>query len=186
MVFISVMYRDIKPDNIGFDVRGDIKLFDFGVAKEYDPDTRQSDGMIPNLTGDSGSPRYMDPLVALSKPYNELCDVYSFCILLWEMLQLSTPFAGFNMTTFTIKVVQGGLRPKINPKWSKSIQDMLVNGFSDIRKRNSMTNVCEILRTELNLECEYEDKPVMDSRGQLVRVGSTKSLMSAGKLQAEC
>jgi serine/threonine protein kinase len=29
----SVIYRDIKPDNIGFDVRGDVKIFDFGLGK---------------------------------------------------------------------------------------------------------------------------------------------------------
>ena len=27
-----VIYRDIKPDNIGFDIRGDVKIFDFGVS----------------------------------------------------------------------------------------------------------------------------------------------------------
>lgn len=29
----KVMYRDLKPDNIGFDVRGDVKIFDFGLAR---------------------------------------------------------------------------------------------------------------------------------------------------------
>ena len=27
-----------KPDNIGFDVRGDVKIFDFGLAREFPPD----------------------------------------------------------------------------------------------------------------------------------------------------
>jgi len=31
---LSVVYRDLKPPNLGFDVRGNIRLFDFGVAKE--------------------------------------------------------------------------------------------------------------------------------------------------------
>jgi serine/threonine protein kinase len=125
----SVMYRDIKPDNIGFDVRGAIKLFDFGLAREYDPSKRLNDGTFANTTGDTGSPRYMDPDVALSNPYNELCDVYSFCVLLWEMLELVTPFLGYDMRMFTKKVVQGGTRPKINTGWSKAIQDILGNGF---------------------------------------------------------
>ena len=58
--FDSVIYRDLKPDNIGFDVRGDVKLFDFGLAKEIDRSQVQRDGLY-KLTGDTGSPRYMAP-----------------------------------------------------------------------------------------------------------------------------
>lgn len=56
----SVIYRDLKPDNIGFDVRGDVKIFDLGLAKEVDPKTKLEDGTY-NLTADTGSLRYMAP-----------------------------------------------------------------------------------------------------------------------------
>ena len=54
----SIVYRDLKPDNIGFDVRGDVKIFDFGLAKEFNPANVLDDGTY-KLTGDTGSPRYM-------------------------------------------------------------------------------------------------------------------------------
>lgn len=53
------MYRDLKPDNIGFDVRGDLKLFDFGLSRQLPPQ-RLTDGTY-RMTGDTGSPRYMAP-----------------------------------------------------------------------------------------------------------------------------
>ena len=53
------MYRDIKPDNIGFDVRGDVKIFDLGLAKELGCSKNNGDGTY-NLTGDTGSPRYVE------------------------------------------------------------------------------------------------------------------------------
>jgi serine/threonine protein kinase len=56
----SVIYRDLKPDNIGFDVRGDVKIFDLGLAKEIDPKMKLADGTY-NLTADTGSLRYMAP-----------------------------------------------------------------------------------------------------------------------------
>ncbi len=34
---LKIVFRDLKPDNVGFDFEGQVKLFDFGLAKELDP-----------------------------------------------------------------------------------------------------------------------------------------------------
>ena len=49
----SVIYRDLKPENVGFDVRGDVKIFDFGLARELDLNEKLDDGTF-NLTGETG------------------------------------------------------------------------------------------------------------------------------------
>jgi len=56
----NIVYRDIKPENIGFDVRDDVKLFDFGLAVEMKT-SRESDDGLYNFTGMTGTPRYMSP-----------------------------------------------------------------------------------------------------------------------------
>jgi serine/threonine protein kinase len=53
--FCSIIYRDLKPNNIGFDVRGDAKLFDFGLATEFDVDKNNNAPF--KLTGDTGTVR---------------------------------------------------------------------------------------------------------------------------------
>ncbi len=85
-----------KPDNIGFDLRGDIKIFDFGLAKEL-PTIHNGHDKLFHFTGMCGSPRYMAPEVALEEPYNELCDVFSFSIVFWEMMTLSKPYGNIDM-----------------------------------------------------------------------------------------
>jgi serine/threonine protein kinase len=45
----------LKPNNIGFDVRGDAKLFDFGLATEFDVDKNNNSPF--KLTGDTGTIR---------------------------------------------------------------------------------------------------------------------------------
>eukprot|EP00592_Proboscia_alata_P004354 CAMPEP_0194378660 /NCGR_PEP_ID=MMETSP0174-20130528/36769_1 /TAXON_ID=216777 /ORGANISM="Proboscia alata, Strain PI-D3" /LENGTH=366 /DNA_ID=CAMNT_0039160859 /DNA_START=107 /DNA_END=1204 /DNA_ORIENTATION=- len=78
----NIIYRDLKPENIGYDVRGVLKIFDFGLAQELRPKEMFEDGTY-ELTGFTGTIRYMPPEVAQSQRYNSTVDVYSFSILLW-------------------------------------------------------------------------------------------------------
>jgi serine/threonine protein kinase len=55
----KIIYRDIKPDNIGFDIRQDVKLFDFGLAKEITCDVKAVGDGTYKLTAGTGSIRYM-------------------------------------------------------------------------------------------------------------------------------
>eukprot|EP00545_Synedropsis_sp_CCMP1620_P009277 CAMPEP_0119009066 /NCGR_PEP_ID=MMETSP1176-20130426/4117_1 /TAXON_ID=265551 /ORGANISM="Synedropsis recta cf, Strain CCMP1620" /LENGTH=394 /DNA_ID=CAMNT_0006961511 /DNA_START=16 /DNA_END=1204 /DNA_ORIENTATION=- len=86
----KIIYRDLKPDNIGFDVRGTVKLFDFGLCKEL----QNADGF--EMTGLTGSRRYMAPEVVLCRDYGLSADVYSFGILFWEMSALAQPFRTYS------------------------------------------------------------------------------------------
>jgi serine/threonine protein kinase len=140
-----------------------VKIFDFGLAKELDPKSVLHDGTY-HLTGDTGSPRYMAPEVALDKPYNESVDVYSFSMLLWEILKLETPFAGFTMSMFAKSVTKGGARPKCDPKWPKELTSLITRGWdNDITKRPSMEDVCEYLRDEINRNTDEEICEIMDA-----------------------
>ena len=114
----------MKPDNIGFDVRGDVKIFDFGLCQEFEAFQVDKDGTY-KLTGDAGSTRYMAPEVGLGKPYNEMADVYSFGILLYQILALKTPYPGLTINTFPKMVFMKGAQPVPDPKWPQHITDLL-------------------------------------------------------------
>ena len=66
----SLVFRNLKPENVGFNIRDDIVLFDFGLAREIREEDKVTDHTW-KLTGDTGSLRYMAPEVAQSKPYGE-------------------------------------------------------------------------------------------------------------------
>jgi serine/threonine protein kinase len=141
-----------------------------GLAKELDPKKRLEDGTY-NLTADTGSLRYMAPENALGKPYNETADTFSFAILFWQICSLETPYEGYSMAMFQKNVIKAGTRPKINLEWGQTICSVLRESFVGNPKRPSMSEVCELLRDEINKLSDDEIVDVMDA--------SRKSYMSA-------
>lgn len=111
-----------------------------------------------NLTGLTGSVRYMAPEVANSQPYNAACDVYSFSILFWQILSCQTPYEQYTPKALREKVYNGPQkRPLIDPSWKESVRVLLQNGWAaDFHQRCSMSRVSEILRDEA-LACRSSD-----------------------------
>lgn len=143
-----IVFRDLKPANLGFDVRGDIKLFDFGLAKELPP-YPMSEHKTFKLSG-AGSMRYMSPEVALMKPYNLKSDVYSFSMVLWHILALKSPFGAYSPRMYLEGVVNEGDRPRLDPKWPSSVQMLLRIGWSpDASVRPTMHTYYTALRREV-------------------------------------
>ena len=91
-------------------------MFDFGLAKSL-RDDRLSYCDYYKLTANVGSIPYMAPEVALGKPYNEKCDVFSFGILLYEIISLKPPFSKAIKENYRTIVSKGGKRPRIKTKW---------------------------------------------------------------------
>lgn len=121
---LQIVFRDLKPDNVGFDFEGRVKLFDFGLAKELDP-LQQEDSGLYNMSGGTGSRRFMAPEVALSEPYHLSADIYSFSILFWEILSLDKAFGRLSVEEHKERVVKGMERPELDPTWSDSVRGLL-------------------------------------------------------------
>ena len=140
-----------KPSNVGFGSNGLVQLFDFGLARELDEGGITDPDQEYLMTGEAGSSRYMAPEVHLSKPYNLSCDVYSFSILLWQILSLEKPFRKMNYRTHTEKVVIKGRRPKIDSSWTLPIQELLKDGWNaDLHKRPKMARILAVVESELS------------------------------------
>jgi len=146
----DIIYRDIKPENIGFDIRGDVKIFDLGLAKEILPESALEGGVY-NLTGMTGSLRYMSPEVATFKPYNLKADVYSFGILLHQIYSMDIPFRGYNISMFRECVIEKGFRPGVPEKWPESWKALVRSCWAgDWTKRPDMKQVEDTIRNDIS------------------------------------
>lgn len=148
----NVIFRDLKPDNIGFDANGVTKLMDFGLAKELTNEEKDENGLYHHLTGLTGGIRYMAPEVGLSMPYNLKADIYSWSMIMWYVMALEPPFLMFSPDMFTSRVFVKGYRPATKEKWSPSLCHLLKLCWSeDLYERPSFKEIKAELRKEVHL-----------------------------------
>ncbi|KAL3912663.1 MAG: hypothetical protein SGILL_006794 [Bacillariaceae sp.] len=121
----KIVYRDLKPDNIGFDSFNIVKMFDFGLAKELHDSDKDGEGNYRNMTSMTGAIRYMAPEVGSGDHYNEKCDVYSWSMLMWYMLALEPPFGMYTEDMIMDRSWNRGYRPVIFRRWTRNMKELI-------------------------------------------------------------
>ena len=105
----GVVHRDLKSDNIMLlttAVGEHAKVLDFGIAKINEPEGTVDPGLTaPNLV--IGTPQYMSPeQCSQTSEIDQRSDIYSFGVILYEMLVGHVPFSGESPTIVMMKQLQ--------------------------------------------------------------------------------
>jgi len=104
---LGVVHRDLKPQNIMIDREGNVRIMDFGIARSL---------AAKGITGAGvmiGTPEYMSPEQAEVKEVDQRSDIYSFGVIVYEMLTGRVPFEG---ETFLGIAMKHKSQPPQNPK----------------------------------------------------------------------
>jgi eukaryotic-like serine/threonine-protein kinase len=89
----GLVHRDLKPDNIMFTRGGQVKILDFGLAKQGRTAADFSTGDLTDEGTVLGTAGYMSPEQAEGKPLDARTDIFSFGAVLYELLAGTRPFA---------------------------------------------------------------------------------------------
>jgi serine/threonine protein kinase len=100
-----ILHRDLKSANLLVDGAYTVKLSDFGLARVK--------SVAATMTGGLGTPQWTAPEVLSGTRYAESADVYSFGIVLWELLTRRCPYDGWTSAQVVARVVTTGARPGV-------------------------------------------------------------------------
>ncbi|RDU38526.1 Stk1 family PASTA domain-containing Ser/Thr kinase [Neobacillus piezotolerans] len=151
-----IVHRDIKPQNILIDRKGNVKVTDFGIAMAL------SSTSITQTNSVIGSVHYLSPEQARGGMANKKSDIYSLGIVMFELITGRLPFFGESAVSIALKHLQSET-PSVrrwNPEIPQSVENIVLKATAKdpFLRYDSVEEMEDDLRTSLYPERINEPK----------------------------
>jgi serine/threonine protein kinase/tetratricopeptide (TPR) repeat protein len=125
----GIVHRDIKSDNIMLTPRNQVKIMDFGLAK------LKGAGKLTRTGSTLGTASYMSPEQAQGEDVDRRSDIFSFGIVLYELLTRQLPFRGEHQSAMTYSIINEDPQPlaRFNNKVSPRLEEIIAKALAKDR-----------------------------------------------------
>ena len=118
---LELVHRDLKSSNVLFTDDMTAQVCDFGTARTLEGTT---------VSNASGTYRWMAPEVAKEEPINKKCDVFSFSLVVWELMEYKIPFHDARNDLMASIAIMDGKRPLFTSAWPDYLSALTKQGWS--------------------------------------------------------
>ncbi|MBN1560851.1 serine/threonine-protein kinase [candidate division KSB1 bacterium] len=169
----GIMHRDVKSENIMVNTKNQIKVMDFGLAKLKDS------LKLTKTTSTLGTVAYMSPEMIQGQGVDARSDIFSFGVVLYEMLTGQLPFSGDFEAAMIFSILNEEPDPihKFRPDLSSEFLHLL-NRALEKEPENRYQSMKDLL---IDLKRVNRDQSKSDNQPGLVT--KSKSIASLGNLQ---
>eukprot|EP00727_Mastigamoeba_balamuthi_P005154 m51a1_g14637 putative sh2 domain-containing protein (514) ;mRNA; r:41786-44872 len=117
-----IVHRDLKTSNLLVDQHFHVKVCDFGLSQIK----ARGVGLMDSADGAKGTPLWMAPEILMGHEFDERADVYSFGLVLWQMLTREDIFAEYdNLSIFIRDICKRNIRPPMSPDTNPKLATLI-------------------------------------------------------------
>lgn len=162
----GLVHRDLKPGNLMITSDGIVKILDFGLARVTEAAAGGETIQALTVAGSvMGTPGYMSPEQSLGDVADARSDIFSFGVILYEMVTGAQPFPGDTVPRVLRSVVADPPRPMeaLPDGLPVELKDVILRCLSK-EKEQRYANAGELLRVLKGLHASAEMRPTLVSR----------------------
>src|SRR5262249_29578642 len=170
----GIVHRDIKPSNVALNHRNEVKVLDFGLAKQIEPSGLETQrfGETPELTATKtlegvvvGTPAYLSPEQAVGAPVDKRSDIFSIGSLLYECLTGKPAFSGKSLGEIFAQVIRDDPVPpsQVNPRISAELDRITLKALAK-KTEDRYQTVDELLEDLRGVDATLEERPATSNR----------------------
>ncbi len=184
---LKIVHRDIKPENIMMLTNGQLKLMDFGIAKVHRANATQTGIFM-------GSPSYMSPEQIRGVDVDSRADIYSLCVLFYEIITGTLPFVGKSTAEVINRIMVGRYTPPnmvitdlpyaLNLIIVKGLQPQKEDRYQSVAEMGTVLdnflNNCNMRESRIELEEFCKNRAKFEERLAQILAGRSKTPPAKG------
>ena len=179
----GIVHRDIKPHNIMVLKNGSVKVMDFGIARVMNKSN--------TLTKEAlGSVHYISPEQAKGGHTDNRSDLYSLCVVMYEMMTGRPPYDGESAVAVAIQHINGGaaIPSSLNPNIPGGLEQIIMKGMA-LEIRDRYVSATEMLQDmeefRKNPAISFDYRTVVDDATRAIPMSSLPMTTAEKKVQAK-